>query len=240
MDFLDKIAYKLFYKRLKKYFPDPLASEDTMESSMKRLKKLAPEIYSVIDVGAAQGTWTEKALKFWPESAFFLLEPLQEREVDLKLLSKKFNNVQYILAAVADKEGILDLTISDDLDGSGFYGVGNLRKVPVVTLDKIVEEYKLKPPYLIKLDTHGFEYPIITGSEAALKNTSIFIVEVYGYQLTSESMVFWEICDVMDKHGFWLVDMVDVMRREIDETFWQADFVFMKKDLPSFSNKNYR
>ena len=46
-------------------------------------------------------------------------------------------------------------------------------------VDTIITESKGKPPYLLKLDTHGFEVPIFEGAEKTLVDTNIIIVESY-------------------------------------------------------------
>src|ERR1700677_2132733 len=150
MHLLNKITAKLFNKPVKKlHGPEPL-QEDTMVKALERAYTLCPVIHSIIDVGAAQGMWTEKALPLWPQANYLLLEPLKEREQDLQMLNSKFSNVNYLIAAAADKPGFLELTVTDDLDGSGFYGKGNLRRVEVVKIDDLVTKYKLTGPYLIK------------------------------------------------------------------------------------------
>ncbi|MHC5611057.1 MAG: hypothetical protein ACYTXA_08560 [Nostoc sp.] len=46
------------------------------------VKGLAQRGYSpkvVLDIGAAQGSWTKLAMQSWPDAEYFMIEPLEER-----------------------------------------------------------------------------------------------------------------------------------------------------------------
>jgi FkbM family methyltransferase len=45
----------------------------------------------------------------------------------------------------------------------------NCIEVPVVSIDSELERRKLDGPYLLKLDIHGFEVPILKGAIETLK-----------------------------------------------------------------------
>ena len=126
-------------------------------------------------------------------------------------------------SALGKETSTLQFTISDDLDGSGFYGKGNQREVQVEALDEVIREQKKSGPFILKLDTHGFEIPILEGAVETLKNTELIIVEVYGFYVAPNSLLFWQICEYLDKQGFRMIDMLDMMRRKKDGAFWQCD-----------------
>jgi hypothetical protein len=50
----------------------------SMSGGLERLSKLGKVSELVIDIGAAKGSWTDLAMKFWPNSRYFLIEPLKE------------------------------------------------------------------------------------------------------------------------------------------------------------------
>src|SRR6266478_825580 len=60
-----------------------------MEVAVKGLadRGFTPEM--VLDVGAATGQWTRLALKHWPQSHYFLIEPLEERKDSLEGLCRE-------------------------------------------------------------------------------------------------------------------------------------------------------
>ena len=109
----------------------------------------------------------------------------------------------------------------------------------VESLDDVLINQNNKGPYLIKLDTHGFEVPIFEGAVQTLKDTELIIVEVYGFHIAPDSLLFGEICGYLDARGFRLFDIVDTMRRPKDNAFWQADAFFIKKSNPLFADNSY-
>lgn len=235
---INKFLFELGFRITKIKNVDSFSN--TMESGLQRISgKL--NINTIIDIGAAAGTWTEKCLPIWKKSNYLLFEPLTERDTDLndlKLRNKEIK-ITHIKAAAGQKKSKMSFSVSEDLDGSGFYGSGNLREIDLLSIDDVITKENENGPFLLKLDTHGFEIPIFEGAKKALKNTNLIIVEVYGFYVAPNSLLFWEICDYLDKLGFRLFDVVDIMRRPKDAAFWQCDAFFIKKDAELFNSNNY-
>ena len=199
---------------------------------------LRPDI--VVDLGAAQGTWTEKALTIWPNAQYHLVEPLAEQVAFVKPLQEKHPNITVHLAVAGEAPGEAALTVSPDLDGSGVYGgavEGQIRMVPVMTIDEIARQSK--GSVFMKFDTHGYEVPILKGASETLKRTDALVIEVYGFPLSPTCLLFHELSAYLDSVGFRLVDIVDVVRRPGDEAFWQADAFYLRKDHPVFQKNSY-
>ena len=226
-------GYKLYSKD---YVPENL---NAMEAGLQRLKTagLLPDV--IIDIGAADGTWTEKALLQWPAAHYRLIEPLTEKTSSLNRLTGANPKIQYTLAVAGETPGEVNLSVSPDLDGSGVYGsdAGTLRKVPVTTIDKVAAD--IKGSVLIKFDTHGYEVPILKGAAETLKRTDALIIEVYGFHLSPTCLLFHELSAYLDELGFRLADIVDVIRRPGDKAFWQADAFYLRKDNPVFGKNSY-
>jgi FkbM family methyltransferase len=218
--------------------------DNTMLSGLERSKKWINKPFTIMDVGAAAGTWTEKTLKIWGDSNYILFEPLQERETDLNILKSKYpnNKIDLVFKLVGESKGTVPFTVSEDLDGSGVYQVGggnNVREIEVTSIDETVKGLNASAPYVIKLDTHGYEIPIIKGAMNTLKQTELIIIEVYGFYVSPTAVLFWEVCQYLDNLGFRLVDLVDTMRRSKDNAFWQCDMFFLKKESKIFDNNQY-
>jgi len=102
-------------------------------------------------------------------------------------------NCNYILAAAGDAKGEIYF---DDRDPFG--GVASKEQtawastcVPVTTIDSEIRERKLSRPFLIKLDTHGFEIPIIEGAAETLAMATLLVVEVYNFRILDNSLLFY-------------------------------------------------
>lgn len=213
---------------------------DSMLSALDRLHKSNFDV--IVDVGAAQGTWAEKANQFWPNADYLLIEPLRERNSFLEKV--KIENITILNCVLGSEDTEIDFNVSDDLDGSGVYGEaigGEIRKIPQSSLDTIIANQGLenKKDVLLKLDTHGFEIPIFEGALKTFPNISVIIVEVYGFFVSPHSKLCWEIAEYLNDKGYRLFDIVDILRREKDNAFWQADFVFMKSEDPIFKDNSY-
>lgn len=214
-----------------------------MLQGLRRFKSLQIPVATVIDVGAAAGSWSLKTRELWPESSFVLFEPLEERRNELEQLAQQYSNFYYVPSAAGAVAGSVPFRIAPDLDGSGVASdsaSSEVRTVPLCRLDKEVQRLGLKGPFLVKLDTHGFEMPILEGCSEILPDVELFIIECYGFHITGSSLLFWEMCHEMDKLGFALFDIVDVMHRPKDGAFWQCDAFFIRKSNALFSDNRYK
>jgi FkbM family methyltransferase len=193
----------------------------------------------VIDIGAAQGTWTKKAMRVWPNAKYELIEPLVENKFELEQVKLANSNINFHLAVAGEISGETWLEVSPDLDGSGVYGVStsNSRKVPMVKVDDIIAD--LNGSILLKLDTHGYEMPILKGAVKAMKQSVLLIIEVYGFHISPTCLLFHELSVELEILGFRLIDIVDIMRRPGDQAFWQCDAFYIRKDHPVFKNNSY-
>ena len=238
-------SFGLKIGRIHSTLPIDLIEENTMLAALNRIKSLGINPKTIVDVGAAAGTWTLKASGVWKEAAFLVMEPLEERRNELEELKKELTNPMVVtLAAAGNMEGSVQFHVSGDLDGSAIARDNepsdNKRIVQLTTIDTQIARNKLAGPFAIKLDTHGFEVPILEGSAQTLKDTALIIVECYGFEIAPASLLFWEMCSYISTLGFRLFDVVDTMRRPDDYAFWQCDAFFIKDSTSVFERKSYR
>jgi FkbM family methyltransferase len=236
MNLLKKIFNKFFQKKQNNHA--------SMAGGLLRSKNLGINPATVVDLGAAKGTWSVEARNFWPHSDFVLFEPLTEREALLKDLALKNNKFHIVTKAAGKDVENITFHVTKDLDGSGIAGNGSdteQRTINATTVDLEIQGLNLKGPYLLKLDTHGYEVPIFEGASQVLKETQLIIVECYGFHIAPGSLLFWETCEYLDKKGFRLIDIVDVVHRPKDHCFWQCDAFFIPKHHPAlkFNTYNY-
>lgn len=229
---LYRMGYTITANKRQVYNPE------TMEAALQRIKTHGISPATVIDVGAAEGSWSAFVMSLWPQANYQLIEPLEEHRELLELFRKKHPNADFHLAVAGEEPSEVALNISDDLHGSGVYGADeNSRKVRVLTLDEVSEGQK--GPFLIKLDTHGYELPILKGARETLEKTEALIIEVYGFHISPTCLLFHELSGYLYQQGFRLADIVEVARRPADKMFWQADAIYYRKDHPFFANNNY-
>ena len=217
--------------------------DETMLNALMIFKDKLTSTNTIIDVGAASGAWSQLCSEIWPHSSFILFEPLLERKDELEALTKKYSNYHFIPCAAGNASGSISFNVADDLDGSGIVETTtlteSLRIVPITSIDLEIKRLNLKGNYIVKLDTHGFEVPILEGCEQILSKVQLFIIECYGFQITKNSLLFWEMCQYMDNKGFKLANIVAVSNRPKDDSFWQCDAFFVPKSFYDIADNSY-
>ena len=107
------------------------------------------------------------------------------------------------------------------------------------TIDTEVGRLGLSGPFLIKLDTHGFEVPILEGASTTLVRTEALLIEAYNFPIHPDALMFADLCHWLGDRGFRPFDLVDVMRRPVDRALWQFDMVFLRAESPEFGSNRY-
>jgi FkbM family methyltransferase len=223
----------------------PLASpmhRCTMEGAMRAMHGRGHGIRTVVDVGASDGSWSGALMRHFPACQYLLVEAQPVHDPALRAFCARHPNAQYVLAAAGDRVGRIHFDASDPFGGLASYepSAANDIEVPVVTVDGELKARGLQGPYLLKLDTHGFEVPILKGAAEALAAAEVLVVECYNFRIAPECLTFDEMCRYLGERGFRCIDLVDPLYRPRDDAFWQMDLVFIRKDRPEFSHQGYR
>jgi len=213
----------------------------TMKGALARCKARGIKVNTVIDIGASDGSWTRDCLTYFPDAHYVLVEAQEPHREALEKIAAEKTKVEFILAAAGRKDGRIYF------DNSALFGglasetplEGSYIEVPVISIDAEIKRRNLKGPYLVKLDTHGFEIPILEGAETILKEASLVIIEVYNYQLTDTSLRYFEMCNYMQKLGFLSIEMVDFILRKRDLSFWQMDTFFIPSGSEEFKHQTF-
>lgn len=218
--------------------PPPI---QTMRGAVRTLAE-KHHINTIIDVGASNGSWTKMALEYFPDSSYLLVEAQPVHLAALTECVSNLPNVQFVLSAAGDRQGHIYFDAEDPFGGQASntpYKHNNI-VVPVTTIDHEVKSRGLSGPYLVKLDTHGFELPIFRGAAQILKETEIVIVECYNFKISPECLLFYEMCEYLEAVGLRCIDLADPLWRPYDNAFWQMDMIFIKKNSPQFSYSDYK
>ena len=211
-----------------------------MESVLRQLGKRAGPIATILDIGASNGRWSEMSMKLFPQARFIGVEPLVEREPQLQRLKQRRSQFDYILCVAGDQDNeTVELAITEDLDGSTIGGTGVVRKVPSHSIDEIIRIKKCVGPFILKFDTHGFEVPILKGAAKTMENTHYIVMEVYNYRHVEGTLLFHEMCGLLDGMGFRCFNMADPLQRPLDGSLWQMDLFFARKDDACFRDSTF-
>jgi len=221
------------------FAPSPM-SWSGLPVALKRVHDVQVNFKTVIDVGASDGQWSRVAHTVFPDARYVLIEM---NEVHLAALTEYGESIgaEVIPVAAADHDGDVYFEPAADIYGGRAVNEsrGILTSTPARRLDTLASERGWTPPYLIKLDTHGFEIEIVNGAAGILADTSVAIIEAYNFKLSDTSVRFHELCAYMQDQGFRCFDIFDPLHREKDGALWQFDMVFLRADLPTLNIPGY-
>jgi len=213
----------------------------TFPAALNRLATRNFQFGSVIDVGASDGRWSAELLPHFSSARYLCIEAFPAHEPGLKAFVASHPQAEYVLCAAGDREGEITFRTSDMLGGWATYsaaGPGCIQ-VPMKPIDQLVAARQLPAPFLIKLDTHGFEVPILEGAARTLEQTEVLIVEVYNFPGPPPALPFYEFCRCLSAKGFRCLDLFDPLYRPHDDAFWQMDLLFARETRPEFSYRGY-
>lgn len=231
------MAVRYLERRGFRKYPRPADLHDAM------LRRSDVKIETVIDVGASNGRWTDQMMRHFPDANYLLVEAQVAAHGDALEKFKAANpKVDYVLCAAGDHDGEIQFYANEPLGGAAStepFPENNI-VVPMLTVDTLIRQRSLPGPFLLKLDTHGFEVPILRGARDTLTHAAVLIIEAYNFTLRPGAVRFYELCQFLEPHGFRCVDMFDLINRPLDNALWQMDLVFLPSAHPVFHSNGFR
>lgn len=201
-------------------------------------------VASVLDVGASDGSWSAECLHAYPDARYHLIEAQQAAHGSaLDAFCRDHPRTTRVFAAAGPRMGTAYFDASDPFGGlaSSDPAPGETRlTLPMTTLDAEVQAQTLSPPYLIKLDTHGYEIPILDGAADTLPGTNVLVVEMYNFDIAPDCLRFPRMIQRLEEAGFLPFDLVQIRRRPDDRCLWQFDLVLLRRTAACFRSKTYR
>lgn len=205
-----------------------------LDSLFSLLKKFGFAPKHIVDVGANHGNWTRKALDYFPEASYTLVEPQDHLKQYVQDLINRGYKIQWIHAGVGDQPGLLPFTISHRDDSSTFVPprrpslVTTPRvSVRVRTLNEIVCKSGLPVPDMVKIDAEGFDLKVLTGASGLFGKTDVFLVEATVCCTDYQNNAL-EVFQFMSRVGYRLLDITELNRSPRDNVLWLCEFAFLR------------
>lgn len=196
----------------------------------------------VIDVGAQTGT--NALYQAFPDAIHLMIEPVVENEAALMLIASRLRDATVVIAAAGATSGETYLHVSPNTRYSSISSsaepAGNrrdVRTIACISVDDLCQRRSLGGPFLIKIDVDGKELDVLTGCVESLKDTECAIVETVFFGDGTNN--FYRVVEFMNKLGFVIYDIVELLYRPLDSALWQVDTVFVKRDGPYRQVKGY-
>lgn len=215
----------------------------TLDAALTRRRDVT--VRTVLDVGASDGRWSAQVMKHHPHAQYLLVEAQADAHGEgLRRFKAAHGNVEYVLSAAGDRDGEIYFDASAPFGGQAsntpYPPPHKNIVVPLTRLDTLVQRYSLDGPFLLKLDTHGFEVPILEGARAVLTGAAMLIIEAYNFTLCPGCLRFYELCAYLEERGFRCADLIEPMHRPDDAALWQLDLLFLPAAHPVFASNEYR
>lgn len=195
-----------------------------------------------IDIGAYNGDWTKEFKGIFEKSAVMMIEGQVEKEPLLKRAKALLNNVDYYIGLLGSNESEVDFNIYDTASSVlNEYNITNARieRRQLIKLDTIVKGTPFEKPDFIKLDTQGYELEILKGSGNILQYAEFVLMEVSFIDIYKGCPLVHDVLKFMHERGFVVFDICTLMRRPLDKSLFQSDFLFVKETSEFRSDKRW-
>jgi FkbM family methyltransferase len=193
------------------------------------IKKKIKKIHTIIDIGAHHGESIKLFLKNFEILNIYAFEPSPESFKNLiintnhLLRKKKINFETYNLGlGSSDQKLLLNIsletsssTINSINKNSNYYQkkirfLGQINKdffhkkeeITMTTLDKVMLNKNCAVIDLIKIDTEGYEYEVLKGSNEVLKKTKLILFEHHYDNMIIKNYTFRQINDFLIQNSF--------------------------------------
>lgn len=210
-----------------------------MDSHKKRLLQLKKKFYpkTILDIGAHEGKWSLMAKDIFPESKFFMIEANKDKYEILKKTSIPFEivllgNQDNIYVDYYKTNYIFDTGNSIYRENTEYFNNTNsyVVKLPMMTLESIINKYNIKNIDFIKMDVQGSELNILKGCLKLLNTVKYILIETQLVNYNEKSPKFNEVFKFMYKHGYVIYDIFEIHYNKLSK-IQEIDFLFIKDKL---------
>ena len=205
---------------------------------LKQLTRLGETPQTVIDIGAASGTWYRECRKVLPHAEFFLIDPLVNNERHLAALCDQNSKASYWMGAIGATSG--QQTIWRHGDQSSFLeseysrSTHKAQHVELKTLDSFLGNDNFKIPDFLKADVQGYELEVLRGARQCLQHARLLLLELSIQEVYDNVPLAHEVISEAGRHGFRIYDICSYSQRPHDGQLAQCDVMFLKPDSAAF------
>jgi len=144
----------------------------------------------IFDIGGNIGITSVYLASIFPDALIYVFEPLKDNFEILQKNTQSYSNIKAFNFGLGSQNGSFKVYLSDDSENFGgvsFYpdGEGNKREsyaeCEVRNINDVISEYGISCIELIKIDTEGAEFDILSSiSDKVIRKTSWITGELHG------------------------------------------------------------
>jgi FkbM family methyltransferase len=173
---------------------------------------------TIFDVGSSHGVWSKDISKVWPQSRFFLFEPLIDYRNFYKRsterVMRKRPNFTLLKTAVGSEDGKVDIYADPDgysasaLLSAPAGAIAEKITTPIARLDTLISAKTVPVPDLMKLDVQGSEMRVLVGTGTFLEQIKCLQLEVwFSRAYGPDNPLFGELLTMLEERGFSLIEL---------------------------------
>jgi FkbM family methyltransferase len=204
------------------------------------------DIDLVVDIGANMGQYGHSIREIGYRGPIVSFEPQRACMPKLKAAALADGNWKVFNLALGAAEGELELHVAGNSLSSSLlpmleshaaaapesrYVATEITPVRTIDMELSVAPYASAKSIWLKIDTQGYEWPVLEGATETLKRCSVLEVELSFHPLYEGQRLFPEIVAELDKRGFALHSMDEVFVEPATQRLLQVDGVFVR--MPS-------
>jgi hypothetical protein len=106
-------------------------------------------------------------------------------------------------------------------------------------IDSLVDQGS-EPFDFVKLDVQGYELQVLIGFERYLRACAVLQLELSLLPLTAGVPLMAEVIEYLNKRGYVLFDIDELIRDPSDGAVWQIDAIFCREDSPLRRERRWR
>lgn len=192
---------------------------DTDRERFRHLSKLGLNLLHFFDVGASIGRWSSRVSQDFPHARFDLFEPLIDHSTTYRqkmetTLGRHPGFHLHKVALGAECKRTWMYLYPDNLVGSTALPLEttppDARRVEIdmLTIDYVMQEFRLSVPQVIKMDTQGCELSILQGATQTLRQVDVLLLECWLIRAYGKSTpLLLEVAEWLRQFDFHLWDL---------------------------------
>ena len=200
-----------------------------MRKRLEHMAGLGFQPQTIVDVGAAEGTWSRMAAGIWPNAQVVGFEPNRTNAARLERTRHDLPRFAYHLCFLGADPG--HVAYADRGAQTSLYtnAVGST-DAEMRTLDACLEAGLFQQPQLLKLDVQGYELEVLEGGQRVLAGCDAVLAEVSFFLFHPEMPTADEVIAYLRERGFVVYDTMGLLRLPEDDALAQMDFMFVRAD----------